>query len=79
VLAWKLAELQAARSGGEAPLFLMDDLGSELDPARTERLVGMVRALGSQVFVTTTDLRHVPRLGGDVRAFQVEAGRVRPG
>ena len=79
VLAWKLAELQAARTGGDAPLFLMDDLGSELDAARTERLVGMVRALGSQVFVTTTDPRHVPDLGGEVRAFQVEAGRVRPG
>lgn len=74
VLAWKLAELEAARAGGEAPLFLLDDLGSELDPRRTLRLVEMVRSLGAQVFVTTTDVRFVPDAAGGSRVFSVENG-----
>lgn len=76
VLAWKLAELEAARAVGEAPLFLLDDLGSELDPGRTARLVGLLGSLGVQIFLTTTDARYVPRdtVTGDVRVFHVAGG-----
>ena len=74
VLAWKLAELEAAREGGETPLFLLDDLGSELDPVRTARLVDRVRSLGAQVFVTTTDVRYLP--GSEARVFHVSSGVV---
>lgn len=78
VLAWKLAELEVARTVGEAPLFLLDDLGSELDPGRTERLVGLLGSLGVQIFLTTTDARYVPRaaVAGEVRVLHVEAGRL---
>jgi DNA replication and repair protein RecF len=78
VLAWKLAELEAARAVGEAPLFLLDDLGSELDPGRTDRLVGLLGSLGVQIFLTTTDARYVPRgaVGGDARVLRVNAGVV---
>jgi DNA replication and repair protein RecF len=55
VLALKLAELVAARDRGDVPLFLLDDLSSELDRARTRRLVGTLGELGAQVFITTTD------------------------
>ncbi len=61
VLALKLAELVAARDRGDAPIFLLDDLSSELDRARTARLVGVLAELASQVFITTTDASH---LGG---------------
>jgi DNA replication and repair protein RecF len=74
VLAWKLAEVEVAREDGEAPLFLLDDLGSELDPGRTARLVGQVRALGAQVFVTTTDARFLPADAHDARVFDVREG-----
>jgi DNA replication and repair protein RecF len=63
-----------AREDGEAPLFLLDDLGSELDPGRTARLVGQVRALGAQVFVTTTDARFLPADVHDARVFDVREG-----
>lgn len=76
VLAWKLAELEVAREGGETPLFLLDDLGSELDPARTARLVELVRSFGAQVFVTTTDVRFLPRGGAEARVFHVAGGIV---
>lgn len=79
VLAWKLAELEAAAAEGETPLFLVDDLGSELDPDRTERLVAVLGTLGAQVFVTTTDRRFVPATAGGGSFFRVEAGEARPG
>lgn len=77
VLAWKLAELEVARARhGEAPLFLMDDVGSELDPARTRALMELVRSLGAQVFVTTTDPRHVPEGVAEARRYEVRGGAV---
>lgn len=75
VLAWKLAELEAARVGGEAPLFLLDDLGSELDPERSRRLVALLGTLGAQVFLTTTDARYLPE-GIEVRVLRVRDGVV---
>jgi DNA replication and repair protein RecF len=62
VLALKLAELVAARDRGEVPLFLLDDLSSELDRARTARLVGTLADLGAQVLITTTDPGHLDAL-----------------
>jgi DNA replication and repair protein RecF len=55
VLALKLAEMVAARARGEVPLFLIDDVSSELDAARTARLVQRLAVLGGQVLATTTD------------------------
>lgn len=75
VLAWKLAELEAARAGGEAPLFLLDDLGSELDPERSRRLVSLLGTLGAQVFLTTTDTRYLPE-GLDVKVLRMADGQV---
>ncbi len=79
VLAWKLAEMEVARQEGEAPLFLMDDLGSELDPVRSAGLVRLLRSIGAQIFVTTTDVRYLPEATGEVHYFRVEAGKMLPG
>ena len=79
VLAWKLAEIQAAGEGGEVPLFLVDDLGSELDATRTSAFVRRLHELGAQVFVSTTDVRVVPRAAlssGEVCVVRVEAGQM---
>jgi DNA replication and repair protein RecF len=51
------AELAAER--GAPPLMLLDDVMSELDAGRRERLVEVLRA-GGQSVITTTDLSHVP-------------------
>ncbi len=77
VLAWKLAEVEVAGEDGEAPMCLLDDLGSELDAGRTARLVAQVRALGAQVFVTTTDVRFLPSEVDGARIYDVEGGRAR--
>jgi DNA replication and repair protein RecF len=55
VLALKLGELGAAVARGVIPAFLLDDLSSELDAARTRRLVSHLLRAGAQVLATTTD------------------------
>jgi DNA replication and repair protein RecF len=52
-------EVMAAERDG-APLLLLDDVMSELDAGRREKLVERVRAHG-QTVITTTDLAHVPQ------------------
>lgn len=55
VLSLKLGETAAARARGTLPLFLLDDLSSELDAGRTGRLVRALASMGAQVLATTTD------------------------
>ena len=78
-LSLKLAELAVAKSSGEPPIMLVDDLSSELDQDRVGRLVATLRALEAQVLVTTTDPSPILRHGKeDASAFFVSAGRVDP-
>jgi DNA replication and repair protein RecF len=54
-LSLKLAELTCVREArGVHPLLLLDDVSSELDPARTGAVYEVVRDWPSQVIVTTT-------------------------
>lgn len=77
VLALKLAELVAGRERGVVPLFLLDDLSSELDHSRTGRLIGLLGDLGAQVVATTTDPEHLARATGRrPLELRVEAGRI---
>ena len=64
LLALLLAERGVlAEERGAAPLMLLDDVTSELDSLRRERLVEALREGGGQSVIATTDLAHVP--GGD--------------
>ena len=55
VLALKLAQLEmAARETGEAPILMLDDVMSELDPSRRRQLIERIDRV--QTFVTCTDL-----------------------
>jgi DNA replication and repair protein RecF len=54
-LALKVAELECIRDARQAhPVLLLDDVSSELDPARTGAVYDFLRETQSQVFVTTT-------------------------
>src|SRR5690606_10371418 len=80
VLSLKLAELVAARERGDVPLFLLDDVSSELDRQRTRHLVGVLQDLGAQVLVTTTDPEHMDTLpAGATLRVGVHEGRLAPG
>lgn len=69
-LALKLAELDCIRDARSAhPILLLDDVSSELDPARTGAVYDFVREAVCQVFVTTTrpSLFTTPQIGPDER------------
>jgi DNA replication and repair protein RecF len=78
LLALLLAEreaIAAARDG--APVMLLDDVMSELDPERRRALVDVLHGVGGQTVITTTDLEHVPGAASEgVAHISVDAGRV---
>ncbi|HET6549876.1 MAG TPA: DNA replication and repair protein RecF [Solirubrobacter sp.] len=76
LLALLLAEREElAGEHGAAPLLLLDDVMSELDGARRERLVEVLRR-GGQAVITATELAHVPGAeAADVTRIAVREGR----
>lgn len=76
VLALKIGEIEnLRRAQGRAPLLLLDDVSSELDPERNAYLMRYLAALKGQVVLTTTD----PKLVSSGAFFlRVERGRIAP-
>jgi DNA replication and repair protein RecF len=64
LLALLFAERDVLGARGRPPLMLLDDVMSELDATRRERLAELLRA-GGQALVTTTDADHVPGAADD--------------
>lgn len=77
-LSLKLGELAAIRAArGAHPLLLLDDVSSELDPARIGAVEAFLRHSHSQVFVTTTraDLFQTPGSGpAERRDYRLRSG-----
>jgi len=80
VLALKIAEIENLRASlGRPPLLLLDDVSSELDPAKNRYLLAYLAALPAQVFLTTTDRALVAPAAGPGSAFlEVRGGVVSP-
>ena len=80
VLAFKIGEIETLRRAqGRAPLLLLDDVSSELDPARNAFLMAYLAGLDGQVVLTTTDPRLVAKSAAKEAVFQrVEKGRLTP-
>ncbi len=78
VLALKIAEIENLRAAlGRPPLLLLDDVSSELDPAKNGFLLEYLRSLPGQAFLTTTDARLLGAAAGPETAFyKVENGAV---
>jgi len=77
VLALKLAELEvAAADGGDAPLALLDDVLSELDPLRQSALLRRLERL-EQAFITTALEGSIGAEFRRGRRYEVEAGSLR--
>src|SRR5204862_7550028 len=79
ILALKLAELDLLTElDGRPPLLLLDDVFSELDPARRGHLVRRIASL-PQAFVTTTALEDLdPALRSHATAWRAGGGPDRP-
>ena len=77
LLALLFAERDALLAEGRpAPMMLLDDVMSELDPERRTLLIGTLEDAG-QTLVTATESAHVPRVEGAVR-LAVSGGSTRP-
>ena len=76
MLAWKTAELEVlARAHGDPPILLLDDVSSELDPARNAYLFEHLATKAGQCFITTTHEGHV--LVGQERAnYHIRDGQI---
>jgi len=78
-LALKVAEIEVIhRMRGAFPILLIDDLSSELDAGRRERLFDYLKRTGGQVVLTSTD----PDIAAgftseDLAVFHVENGEIR--
>ncbi len=76
LVALRLAERSViAEQSGDDPVFLLDDLSSELDSKRAARLVEAVAEVPGQVFLTSTERRAGP---AHARSFHVRCGEVFP-
>ncbi|MEE2757214.1 MAG: DNA replication/repair protein RecF [Myxococcota bacterium] len=74
VLALKIAEIQLLKmSQDQVPVVLLDDVSSELDAYRNERLFHFLNRFEGQVFITTTDPAYL-RIDGDKRQFAIKCG-----
>jgi DNA replication and repair protein RecF len=79
ILSFKMAQiLYHHRSYQVYPFLLLDDVLSELDPARRTNLVSFLRGIPAQIFLTTTDLSFSMDFGDRrLSVFQIENGTVK--
>lgn len=62
---------------GQCSLFLLDDLGSELDARNRDRVLELLLGISAQVFVTAIEEPELPAgVSADIRRFHVEHGSV---
>ena len=74
-LALRLAQMVLAQRGsGSCPLFLLDDVSSELDASRNRHLMDLVQSLPTQVFITTTDRSNLRIDPGQSTSWKIRAG-----
>lgn len=78
-LAFRIAQIkQAGAVLGANPLFILDDVGSELDAARREYLALFLESFRVQAFITATDRNLLPAFGKGVQAWKLEGGSILP-
>jgi DNA replication and repair protein RecF len=80
ILSFKMAQiLYHYRAHQVYPFLLLDDVLSELDPIRRSNLVGFLKGVPAQIFLTTTDLSFSMDFGDRrLNVFHIEDGQVSP-
>ncbi len=78
ILSFKMAQIvYHRRAYQEAPLLLLDDVLSELDPNKREALLAFLNEVDSQIFMTTTDLHFSkPWTKAPMKVMHIHQGKV---
>ena len=71
------AELIAARQDGLSPILLLDEVTAHLDEARRAALFAEILRIGSQAWMTGTDIQAFAALEGRATILKVDDGHVR--
>lgn len=76
-LAFRIAQIrQAGEALGARPLFILDDVGSELDETRRGYLADFLAASKVQAFITVTDRNLLPPLEGEAETWVLKDGGI---
>lgn len=63
---------------GERPIFLLDDVFSELDSIRQNKLIKYLISLGAQTIITSTSLDNIEiKVGKEAKIFSVQNNTIR--
>lgn len=71
------ADLVRRRSDGAAPILLLDEVTAHLDPVRRTALFAEILALGTQSWMSGTDLEAFSGLGTQAQKWAVDDGNLR--
>jgi DNA replication and repair protein RecF len=72
------ADIARQRRDNAAPILLLDEIAAHLDPLRRAALFEEIVALGSQAWMTGTDVQAFSGLAGRAQFHRVEEGRIAP-
>ena len=72
------AELVRRHNNGLPPILLLDEIAAHLDPLRRAALFDEIAALGSQAWMTGTDVEAFSALAGRAQFHHIQDGRIEP-
>ncbi len=75
ILALKLLQAEYLGQGGKKPIILLDDVFSELDETRRTKLIESLK--GHQIFITSTEEHHLPKIAKDSLVLKVENNEIK--
>jgi len=76
-LSLRVAQMVLARRKlGVCPVFLLDDVSSELDPRRSSQMMSLLGDLEAQVLITTTELSNIRLENAQFDALRVVKGTI---
>ncbi len=74
IIALKLLQAEYLTNEKQKPIILLDDVFSELDETRRTKL--LENLTGYQIFITTTEEHHLPKLTKDALVLNVENNKI---
>lgn len=75
ILALKLLQAEYLSQTGKKPIILLDDVFSELDETRRAKLIENLA--GHQIFITSTEEHHLPKVSKDTLVLKVANNKIK--